>query len=126
MSKSILTGILIVFSLVSMSFAGNSMFFDAQSTLGTTPASLNWNDTTAWWDHNGSGAPFGYVPTAANGDNAFIMNGAWNGTGDDPANNMAIVDSDASALGLWIGYWGQASSMNVENGANLNITNQST
>ncbi|MCE5341890.1 MAG: PEP-CTERM sorting domain-containing protein, partial [Planctomycetaceae bacterium] len=47
-------------------------------------------------------------------------------TGDDPANNMAIVDSDASALGLWIGYWGQASSMNVENGANLNITNQST
>jgi len=119
MSKSILTGILIVFSLVSMSFA-DSMFFDALSGTGNTSA--NWTDPLAWWDYNNTGGAFSRIPTAD--DYVFLLDGYyWD---SDPMVDQAIVNSSAVAKGLWIGYWGCAASMSIETGANLSITNQST
>ncbi|HBR19865.1 MAG TPA: hypothetical protein DD726_06565 [Phycisphaerales bacterium] len=117
---------LLLCSLVSMSFAGNSMFFSAGDSDDPSGTSANWNNLTAWMDFNNTGGHFdpAYIPSAANGDNVFVMDG-WN-WGSDPMANTAIVNTDASTLGLWIGYWGCAGSMQLDTGANLAVTNQST
>jgi len=116
---------LLVCSLVSMSFAGNSMFFSAGDSDDPSGTSANWNNLTAWMDFNNTGGHFdpAYIPSAANGDNVFVMDG-WN-WGSDPMANTAIVNTEASTLGLWIGYWGCAGSMQLDAGANLAVTNQS-
>lgn len=111
---------LMLCSLVSMSFAGDSMFFDAMSGAGHNPA--NWTEPSAWMDWNGSGNSFNRVPTAD--DYAFVMDGYY--WGSDPTVDTAIVNSSAAVKGLWVGYWGCAGSMNIQEGANLAITNQST
>jgi hypothetical protein len=120
-SRFLVMGLLIC-SLVSMSF-GSSYFFDAPRETSSMPASLNWADTTAWFDTCGSYAPFGSVPTA--GDDVFLMSDVWNDISGDPASNVAIVNSDAAGKSMQIGYWGQGASLAIENGANLNIANQS-
>ncbi|HBG27800.1 MAG: hypothetical protein A2Y10_04355 [Planctomycetes bacterium GWF2_41_51] len=123
-SRFLVTALLLC-SLVSMSFAGNSMFFSAGDSDDPSGTSANWNNISAWMDFNNTGGHFdpAYIPSTENGDNVFIMDG-WN-WGSDPMANTAIINTDASTRGLWIGYWGCAGSMQLEAGANLEVTNQS-
>ena len=115
---------LLLCSIVSMSF-GYSMFFDAPQATGGTSASLNWADPAAWYDTcwNIAGGPFGFIPTAT--DDVFLMSDVWDDDSGDPASNVAIVNSDAVGKSMQIGYWGQGASLDMEDGGNLNITNQS-
>ena len=125
MKSRLLVGALLLCSMVSMSFAGNSMFFSAGDSDDPSGTSANWNNLSAWMDFNNTGGHFdpAYIPSTENGDNVFIMDG-WN-WGSDPMANIAIINTDASTRGLWIGYWGCAGSMQLETGANLAVTNQS-
>jgi hypothetical protein len=108
---------LLVCSLVSISFA-DSMFFDAMSGAGYSPA--NWTEPLAWMDWNGSGLTFNRVPTAT--DNVFMMDGYY--WGSDPTVDTAIVNSSATVKGLYIGYWGCAATLQINDGADLAVTGQ--